>query len=139
MLRSRHVLFLAKLGFLGLLLLALPGFALAVLYTEPFAGWRHAQAEALLSDAIGLESSINGPVEIGFGWNPLITLMDIAGDRGDLATDVKEVSADRLALRISIPTLLTGKVDLNAIVVDDLKVDIDIPTDADAEKAGRKE
>ncbi len=139
MLRSRHVLILAKLGFLGLLLLALPGFALAVLYTEPFAGWRHAQAEALLSDAIGLDSSINGPVEIGFGWNPLITLTDIAGDRGDLATDVKEVSADRLALRISIPTLLTGKVDLNAIVVDGLKVDIDIPTDADAEKAGRKE
>ena len=139
MLRSRHVLILAKLGFLGLLLLALPGFALAVLYTEPFAGWRHAQAEALLSDAIGLDSSINGPIEIGFGWNPLITLTDIAGDRGDLATDVKEVSADRLALRISIPTLLTGKVDLNAIVVDGLKVDIDIPTDADAEKAGRKE
>ena len=52
---------------------------------------------------------------------------------------MKEVSADRLALRISIPTLLTGKVDLNAIVVDGLKVDIDIPTDAVAEKAGRRQ
>ena len=130
---------LARIGFVVVLLLAVPGVALAVLYTAPFEPWRRAKAEQLLGDAIGLDTTINGPVDLGFSLDPTVSLSGIVGDRADLATDVKAVTADRLIFNISIPALFAGQVRLTEVVVDALKVDIDVPTDADAAKAGRKD
>ena len=120
-------LVLARLGFLAIVVLILPVTALVVLYSPLFDGWRRAKAEQLLSDAIDLKTNVNGPVAIGFGWEPTISLYDLAGAEDDLPNDMKGVAAKSLSLRISLLKLLAGSIELSSLVVEGLKVDIEIP------------
>ena len=129
--RSGLHLVLARLGFLALLLLALPITALAVVFTPPFEPWRRSKAEQLLSEAIDMQTVIKGPVTIGFGWEPTISIADVASVDDDMPTDLKGVSAKALSLRLGLLPLLAGKSKLSDLVVSGLKVDIEIPVQDD--------
>jgi len=129
--RSGLSLFLARLGFIVILLLLVPLTALAVLFAAPLEPWREAKAEQLLSDAIDLRTKVNGPVQIGFGWEPTIFVANIEGDADDLPDNLKGISAKSLSLSISVLPLLMGRLQLSTLVVDGLKVDIDIPIETD--------
>ena len=100
--RSGLHLVLARLGFLALLLLALPITALAVVFTPPFEPWRRSKAEQLLSEAIDLQTVIKGPVTIGFGWEPTISIADVASVDDDMPTDLKGVSAKALSFKLGL-------------------------------------
>jgi hypothetical protein len=95
-------LILARLGFLAIVLLIVPVTALIVLYAPPFEAWRWAKAEQLLSDAIDLKTTVSGPVQIGFGFEPSISIAGIAGQDDDMPADLKAVTAKNLSLRISV-------------------------------------
>jgi AsmA family protein len=123
---------IARLSFLALVILILPITALVVFYSPLLEGWRRAKAEQLLSDAIDLKTNVNGPVTIGFGLEPTISVYDLSGAEDDLPNDMKGVSAKSLRLRISLLKLLSGSVDLSSLVVEGLKVDIDIPLESAA-------
>ena len=129
--RSGLHLVLARLGFLALLLLALPITALAVVFTPPFEPWRRSKAEQLLSEAIDMQTVIKGPVTIGFGWEPTISIADVASVDDDMPTDLKGVSAKALSLRLGLLPLLAGSLKLSDLVVSGLKVDIEIPVQDD--------
>jgi hypothetical protein len=71
------------------LLLAVPITALAAVFTPPFEPWRRFKAEQLLSEAIDLQTVVKGPVTIGFGWEPTISIADVASVDGDIPSDLK--------------------------------------------------
>ena len=132
---------LARLGFLALLVLAVPLTGLAVLFAPPLEPWRRAKAESLLSDAIDLKTKVNGDVRIGFGLNPSIVVTDIAGEPDDMPETLDAVSAKSISLRIALIPLLAGRIELSALVIDGLVVGIEIPViakddDADLDVAG---
>jgi hypothetical protein len=130
--RSYRSVVVSRLGFLAIVVSILPVTALLLLYSPLFEGWRRAKAEQLLSDAIDLRTKVDGPVTIGFGLEPTISVYDLSGAEDDLPNDMKGVTAKSLSLKISLPELLAGSVDLSALVVEGLKVDIDIPIESAA-------
>lgn len=130
--RSSLSLVVSRLSFFAIVVLIFPVMALVLLYSPLFEGWRRAKAEQLLSDAIDLETNVNGPVMIGFGLEPTISVYDLSGAEDDLPNDMKGVSAKSLSLRISLPKLLAGSIELSALAVKGLKVDIDIPVESGA-------
>jgi hypothetical protein len=130
--RSPLPLIASRLSFLAIVVLIVPVTALVVLYSPLREGWRRAKAEQLLGDAIDLKTNVNGPVTIGFGLEPTISVYDLSGAEDDLPNDMKRVSAKSLTLRISLLKLLAGSVELSALVVEGLKVDIDIPLESAA-------
>lgn len=129
--RSALSLVLARLGFIVLLLLLVPATALLLLFSPPFESWRRAKAEALLSDAIDLQTQIKGPIEISFGWEPTIAIGDLAGVGDDMPSGLKAIGAKRLGLTIALLPLLTGNIQLSGLMVDGLEVDIEIPVGDD--------
>ncbi len=125
--RSSRSLLVSRLIFLAIVVLILSVTALVVLYSPLFEGWRRAKAEQLLSDAIDLKTNVNGPVMIGFGLEPTISVYDLSGAEDDLPNDMKGVSATSLSLKISLLELLAGSVELSSLVVEGLRRNIDIP------------
>jgi hypothetical protein len=121
---------LLRLGILAALLLVIAGSAYALIYTQAFGSLRRAWAEHLLGNALGLDATIGGPIDIGFGLYPDITIADISADRSDLANEVKSVSARTLEFRVSLLGLLLGSAAVDKLAVDGLKVDIDVPPEA---------
>lgn len=129
--RKGLYLVLGRIGFLVLLLLAVPVTALAVLFAPPFEPWRRAKAEQLLSDAVDLQTRINGPIDIGFDWEPTLSIAGIQGVAADMPDGMKAVSAKSLSLKIGLLPLLAGRIQLRDLVVDGLRVDLEIPIDAE--------
>jgi lipopolysaccharide export LptBFGC system permease protein LptF len=99
--RSGVSLLLARLGFIALVILAVPLTALAVLFAAPLEPWRRAKAEQLLSDAIDLKTSVKGPVQIGFSLTPTIRISDIAGQEDDMPETLQSVSAKTISQKIA--------------------------------------
>lgn len=118
---------IARLAFLALLVLSVPAAALLVLYAEPFEALRRHQVEYFLGDAIDLEVEVSGPIGVSFDWEPKITVADITAVEDELPPDLKAVSAKALSLKVSLLPLLVGHVQLNSLVIDGLKVAIEIP------------
>jgi hypothetical protein len=82
---------------------------------------------AALRDGGYLKTTVSGPVQIGFGLEPSISIGDIAGEDDEMPADLKGVTAKTLSLRISVLPLLMGRLQLNSLSVDGLKLDIEIP------------
>lgn len=113
--------------FFGALLLCLPAVALLVLFSGPFETWRLTKAEHLLSEAMGTEIKVKGPVAIGFDLEPEITIENIAAVSNGLPPDLKTMSAKSVTLEVPLLALLAGHVQLNSLVIDGLKLSIEIP------------
>jgi AsmA family protein len=118
---------LLRILFLGVLILSVPVTALAVLYAEPFEAARRANVEHLISEAIDTEVEVRGPISIGFGWTPTISIEDLVAVEGELPPDLKGLSAKSVKLELPIMPLLAGDVQLNALVIDRLAASVEIP------------
>jgi hypothetical protein len=81
----------------------------------------------LLSDAIDLQTQINGVIDVSFGWPTTITIDGVAGVGDDLPSGLKAISAERLRVTIAFLPLLAGNVQLSGLVVDGAIVNIEIP------------
>ena len=127
----------ARILFLCVLILSVPAMALAVLYAKPLEPLRRANVEHFLSEAIDTEVEVRGPITIGFDWAPTITIDDIVAAESELPTDLKGLSARSVKLEVPLLSVLAGSVQLNALVVDGLKVYIEIPEGgAEADEGG---
>jgi AsmA-like protein len=133
---SSAVRLIARVLFVGVLILSVPAMALAVLYAKPFEPLRRANIEHFLSDAIDTEVEVRGPIAIGFGWAPTVTIEDIVAVESDLPTDLKGLSAKSLRLEVPLLPLLAGSPQLNTLVVDGLRVSVEIPEGGAADDEG---
>lgn len=127
---------IARVLFLAVVILSVPAMALAVLYAAPFEPLRRANIERLLSDAIDVEVEVRGPIAIGFDWTPTVTIEDIIAVESDLPRDLKTLSARSVRLQVPLLPLLAGSPQLNTLVVDGLKVAIEIPEGGTEEDEG---
>ena len=124
---------IARFAFLGFLVLSVPA---TVLYAEPLDVLRRAMIEYLLSEAIDLDVAINGPIDISFDLEPKVSIADITALEDELPPDLKAMSAKSLSLKVPLLPLLVGHVQLKSLVVDGLKIAIDIPEGGAAEDEG---
>ncbi len=122
---------LARLGFLLVLVFAVPIAAVAILFSAPFEDYRRAKAAQWIGQALDFGVSVNGPVTIGFDWEPTITVYDVVGAESDLPTDMKAISAKSVTMEVPLLPLLFGQVTPNALVVEGFKLDIEIPPDSE--------
>ena len=123
--------------FFGALLLLVPVVAILVFFSGPFEPLRLAKAERLLSEAMGTEVVVKGPVEIGFDLKPTITIENISAVSSELPPDLKTMSAKSVTLEVPLLPLLAGHVQLKSLVIDGLKLAIEIPEDgAVADESG---
>ncbi len=100
---------LTRLAFFGFVILCLPAAAIAVLYAEPLEPLRHAYAERLLNSAVDVELEVRGPVVIGFGWEPTISIADVAAVEGELPEELKAVTIKSLSLELPLLPLIVGQ------------------------------
>lgn len=117
----------ARLLFFAVLICAVPATALVVLYAGPFEPLRRANVEHLLSEAMETEVEVRGSIAIGFDWAPTITIEDVVAVQSDLPTEMKGLSAKSVQLEVPLVPLLAGHVQLNTLVIDGLKLAIEIP------------
>ncbi len=115
------------LGILAIGIVAIVGVSAAALYTEPFEPWRRAQAEALLSDALDLNTKVSGTVDVGFGLTPRIVISEVSSERTGAVSDLKSASAKRVDFNVSLLSLFSGDAVLTSLFVDGLSVDVDLP------------
>jgi hypothetical protein len=115
------------LGVLVVGIVAIVGISAAALYTEPFEPWRRAQAEALLSDALDLNTKVSGTVDVGFGLTPRIVISEVSSERTGAVSDLKSASAKRVDFNVSLLSLFSGDAVLTSLFVDGLSVDFDLP------------
>ena len=127
---------IARWAFLAFLVLCVPATSLSVLYAGPFDVLRRAKVERLLSEAMDLDVAINGPIDISFDLEPKVSIADITALEDELPPDLKAMSAKSLSLKVPLLPLLVGHVQLNSLVVDGLKIAIDIPEGGAAEDEG---
>ena len=124
-------------GFLALLILLLPVTALVVLYTPPFEVWRQARAEQLIDDAIISRPPSALQCEWVSASSPPSRFPTFKAE-DDLPRDMDAISAKTLSLKISVLPLLMGRLQLNSMVVDGLKIDIEIPVQTDEGATGTR-
>ena len=124
---SSAVRLIVRVVFLGVVILSVPTMALAVLYAKSFEPLRRASVERLLSTAIDTEVQVRGPIRVSFDWAPTVTLEDIVAVESDPPTDLKSLSVRSMRLRVPLLPMLTGDPQLHMLVVDGLKVSIEIP------------
>ncbi|ODR99189.1 hypothetical protein AUC68_04035 [Methyloceanibacter methanicus] len=125
-----------QVGFVFLLILAIPVMGLVVLSAGPLEEVRRKAAEYFLTEAIDVPVKVSGPVEIGFSLAPTVSLQDIAAAESGLPSDMKMLSIKAVSVEIPLLPLLRGHLDLSGLTVDGLKVAIDIPAGRDTEAAG---
>jgi len=114
-------------GAIAVSVIAIAVFAAAALYTGPFEAWRRAQAEALLGEALDLETKVSGSVEVGFGLTPNVVISDISSVRTGTEPNLKSVSAKKVDFKASLLSLIGGDVVLTSLFVDGLRIDIELP------------
>jgi AsmA family protein len=124
---SSPIRLIVRLVFIAVLVFSVPAAALAVLYLKSFEPLRRSNIEHLLSDAIDIEVEVRGPIQISYDWEPTITIADLVAVESELPSDLKAMSAKSLSLKLPLVPLLAGQVQLNTLVVDGLKVAIEIP------------
>ena len=125
-----------QVGFVLLLILAVPVAGLLLISAGPFEEVRRKAAEHFLSEAIDVPVEIKGPVEIGFSLEPEVTVQDIVAVESRLPSDMTDLSVKSVAVEIPLLPLLTGHVDLNGLKIDGLEVAINIPPGRDTEYEG---
>ena len=111
----------------GALILSVPMAVLALLYAAPLEGVRRAGTEYLLGDALDLDIAVRGPIKVGFGWEADIAITDPVAIESKLPSDLKEMSAKTLYLKLPLMPLLAGQALPNSLKIDGLKLDINIP------------
>lgn len=114
-------------GAIAAIVTAIAAFGAAALYTKPFESWRRAQAEALLDEALDIETKVSGPVEVSFGLSPRVVISDVSSVRTQKVPDVKSISAKTVDFNASLLSLIGGDVVLTSLFVDGLRVDIELP------------
>lgn len=124
---SSAVRLIVRVVFFGVVILSVPTMALAVLYAKSFEPLRRASVERLLSTAIDTEVQVRGPIRVSFDWAPTVTLEDIVAVESDPPTDLKSLSVRSIRLQVPLLSMLTGDPQLHMLVVDGLKVFIEIP------------
>lgn len=122
---------LARLGFLLMLLFAVPMAVLAVLFSAPLEPLRRAKAAQWISEALDFEVTVNGPVTVGFDWDPTLTVHNVVGVKDELPTDMKAISAESITMAVPLLPLLFGQAEPTGLVVKGFKLDIEIPTDSE--------
>jgi hypothetical protein len=105
----------------------IPTAVLALLYAGPLEGLRRAGTEYLLGDALDLDIAVRGPIRVGFGWEADIAITDPVAVESKLPSDLKEMSAKTIHLKLPLMPLLAGQALPNSLEVDGLKLDINIP------------
>ncbi|ODR96545.1 hypothetical protein AUC70_14815 [Methyloceanibacter stevinii] len=119
-----------QVGFILLLILAVPLAGLLLISAGPFEEVRRKAAEYFISEAIEVPVEVKGPVEIGFSLEPKVSLQDIVAVESRLPSDMKDLSVKAVDVEIPLLPLLTGRLDLSGLTVDGLKVAIDMPQGA---------
>lgn len=99
-------------GILAFLLAALVVLALTVNWT-PVGRW----GAERLSATLGREISLNGRMEIDWGWTPRITLTDLTVANAPWGGDPLMARVDRLLLAVEIPALLRGRIELPEVAL----------------------
>ena len=115
------------LGLLGVAVVGLAALVAVALYTEPFEPWRRAQAEALLDDALEITTKVSGPVEVSLGLNPRVVISDVSSVDTRSLPDIKKLSARKVDFNASLLALLGGDVVIEALFVEGLRVDLELP------------
>ena len=127
---------IARSAFLAFLVLSVPATAFAMLYAETFDVLRRAKVEQLLSEAIDVEVEVSGPISISFDWEPKVSIAEITAIESSLPPDLKGMSVKSLSLKVPILPLLAGRIQLNSLAIDGLKVAIEIPEGGVPENGG---
>ena len=127
-----------QVGFVLLLILALPVAGLMLISAGPFDEVRRKAAQHFISEAIDVPVEVKGPVEIGISLEPKVSLRDIVAVESRLPADMKDLSVKAADVEIPLLPLLTGHLDLSGLTVDGLKVAIDIPQGRGTEVQGVK-
>ncbi|MGB6968779.1 MAG: AsmA family protein [Methyloceanibacter sp.] len=118
---------------LGLLIVAVPATVLSVLYAPTFEVVRRTAVEHFLGRAIDMPVTVKGTIRVGFDWAPTISITDLTVAKSDLPPELMEMSAKSLSLNLPLLPLLAGQVQLNSLVVEGLKVAMDIPRSGGSE------
>jgi hypothetical protein len=127
-----------QVGFVLLLILALPVAGVMLISAGPFDEVRRKAAQHFISEAIDVPVEVKGPVEIGISLEPKVSLRDIVAVESRLPADMKDLSVKAADVEIPLLPLLTGHLDLSGLTVDGLKVAIDIPPGRGTEVQGVK-
>lgn len=122
---------LARLGFLLMLVFAVPFAVIAVLFSEPLEPLRRAKAAQWIGEALDFEVSVNGPVTVGFDWDATLTVRNVVGIKSELPTDMKAISAESITMEVPLLPLLFGHAEPSAFMVEGFKLDIEIPPDSE--------
>ncbi len=94
-------------GILLFLMVALVVLALTVNWT-PVGRWGAERLSAML----GREISLNGRMEIDWGWTPRITLTDVAVANAPWGSEPRMAQVDRIDVAVNLPPLLRGRIEL---------------------------
>lgn len=122
---------LARLGFLLVLIFAVPVAVIAVLFSEPLEPLRRAKAAHWIGEALGFEVTVNGPVTVGFDWDATLTVNNVVGVKSELPTDMKAISAESITMQVPLLPLLFGHAAPSGFIVDGFKLGIEIPPDSE--------
>ncbi len=133
---SSFIRTILQVGFVLLLILAIPVAGLMLISAGPFEEVRRKTAQHFISEAIAVPVEVKGPVEIGISLEPKVSLRDIVAVESRLPADMKELSVKAASVEIPLLPLLTGHLDLSGLTVDGLKVAIDIPPGRGTEVQG---
>ncbi|MGH6791421.1 MAG: hypothetical protein ACRECF_01620, partial [Methyloceanibacter sp.] len=93
---------LARLGFLLMLVFAVPFAVIAVLFSTPLEPLRRAKAAQWIGEALDFEVSVNGPVTVGFDWDATLTVRNVVGIKSELPTDMKAISAESITMEVPL-------------------------------------
>lgn len=135
--RSTHpIRSVLRLLFICGVVLSLPILAYRLLAEGPFEGLRRQVSGAVLTAALGTPIEVKGPVEIAFGLEPVVSIRGIASADGGNATDVKALAVDAVDFQVPLLPLLIGRVDMDWLTVEGLKVVIELPQGRERESKG---
>ena len=128
-----------RILFIFFLILCIPFVGLLMLSVGPFGELRRHVAEHFLSKAIDVEVAVKGPVKIGFGLTPKVSVKDVVAVESDVPSDISDLSVRSIDLELPVIPLLTGHMQLNALTIDGLMVAIAIPAGETTESQGMAE
>jgi uncharacterized protein involved in outer membrane biogenesis len=123
---SSPIRLIARILFLGVVILSVPTMALAMFYAKSFEPLRQTTIERLLSATINTEVEVKGPIRISFDWAPTVTIEDIVVVKSDSPTDLKSLSVRSMRLQVPLLPMLAGSPQFHSLVVDGLNLSIEV-------------
>jgi len=104
---------------LGLVLLVIVVSLASVLYGLTFLDINdyRSEIETLAEEQTGRQLELAGPLQVGFSLTPTIVARDVRFGNASWGSDPTMFAADRVAVRLSLISLLTGAVDVSRLDV----------------------